>query len=71
MKALTSIFGLYVILMGLLSMLVTAPIMWRAMPNAYFGVLAVFAVWVTIIAIVLAVVVELHESSKPREKHDS
>nr|DAP30408.1 MAG TPA: hypothetical protein [Caudoviricetes sp.] len=71
MKALSSIFGLYVILMGFLSMLVTAPIMWHAMPNAYFGVLAVLAVCTTIIAIVLAIVVELHESSKPREKHDS
>lgn len=70
MKTLIAIFNLYILFMGFLSLLVTAPLMWNAAPNAYFGVLLVFGVWSTIIAIVLAILVEIHESSKPREKHD-
>lgn len=71
MKPLAAVFYTYTIIMGLLSMLVTAPIMWNAAPNAYFGVLMVVAVWVTIIMIVLATIVGTHETSEPREKHDS
>lgn len=70
MKTLVAIFDLYILLMGFLSLLVTAPLMWNAAPNAYFGFLLVLAVWCTIIAIVVAIIVEVHESSKPREKHD-
>lgn len=71
MKPLVAVLHTYIIIMGLLSMLVTAPIMWNAAPNAYFGVLMVAAVWVTIIMIVLATIVGTHETSTPREKHDS
>lgn len=71
MKPLTAVLYTYTIIMGLLSMLVTAPIMWNAAPNAYFGVLMVAAVWVTIIMIVLATIVGTQETSKPREKHDA
>lgn len=71
MKPLVAVLYTYIIIMGLLSMLVTAPIMWNATPNAYFGVLMVAAVWVTIIMIVLATIVGTHETSEPREKHDS
>lgn len=71
MKPLTAVFYTYAIIMGLLSMLVTAPIMWNAAPNAYFGVLMVVAVWVTIILIVLSIIVGTHETSEPREKHDA
>lgn len=71
MKPLTAVFYTYTIIMGLLSMLVTAPIMWNAAPNAYFGVLMVVAVWVTIVLIVLSIIVGTHETSEPREKHDS
>lgn len=70
MKTLIALFDLYVLVMGFLSLLVTAPLMWSAAPNAYFGVLMVLGVWCTIIAIVVAIIVEVHESSKPREKHD-
>lgn len=70
MKTLVAIFDLYILLMGFLSLLVTAPLMWNAAPNAYFGVLLVLGVWCTIIAIVVAIIVEVHESSKPQEKHD-
>ena len=70
MKTLVAIFNFYILFMGFLSMLVTAPLMWNAAPNAYFGVLLVLGVWFTIIAIVVAILVETHESSKPREKHD-
>lgn len=70
MKTLVAIFDLYILLMGFLSLLVTAPLMWNAAPNPYFGVLLVLGVWCTIIAIVVAIIVEVHESSKPREKHD-
>lgn len=71
MKPLVAVLYTYVIIMGLLSMLVTAPIMWNAAPNVYFGVLMVAAVWVTIVMIVLAMIVGTHETSEPREKHDS
>lgn len=71
MKPLVAVLYTYIIIMGLLSMLVAAPIMWNAAPNAYFGVLMVAAVWVTIIMIVLATIVGTHETSTPREKHDS
>lgn len=71
MKPLVTVLYTYIIIMGLLSMLVTAPIMWDAAPNAYFGVLMVAAVWVTIIMIVLSTIVGTHETSKPREKHDA
>lgn len=70
MKTLIALFDLYILVMGFLSLLVTAPLMWNAAPNAYFGVLSVLGVWCTIIAIVVAIIVEVHESSKPREKHD-
>lgn len=70
MKTLVAIFDLYILLMGFLSLLVTAPLVWNAAPNAYFGVLLVLGVWCTIIAIVVAIIVEIRESSKPREKHD-
>nr|DAJ36902.1 MAG TPA: hypothetical protein [Caudoviricetes sp.] len=70
MKTLVAIFDLYILLMGFLSLLVTAPLMWNAAPNAYFGVLLVLGVWCTIIAIVVAIIIEIHESSKPQEKHD-
>ena len=70
MKTLIALFDLYVLVMGFLSLLVTAPLMWNAAPNAYFGVLMVLGVWCTIIAIVVAIIIETHESSKPREKHD-
>lgn len=71
MKPLVAVLYTYTIIMGLLSMLVTAPIIWNAAPNAYFGVLMVAAVWVTIILIVLSIIVGTHETSEPREKHDS
>lgn len=71
MKPLVAVLYTYVIIMGLLSMLVTAPIMWNAAPNAYFGMLMVAAVWVTIIMIVLATIVGTHETSEPRKKHDA
>jgi len=70
MKTLIALFDLYVLVMGFLSLLVTAPLMWNAAPNAYFGVLLVLGVWCTIIAIVVAIIIVVHESSKPREKHD-
>lgn len=70
MKTLVAIFDLYILLMGFLSLLVTAPLVWNAAPNAYFGILLILGVWCTIIAIVVAIIVEVHESSKPREKHD-
>lgn len=70
MKTLVALFDLYILVMGFLSLLVTAPIIWNAAPNAYFGVLLVLGVWSTIIVIVVAILVEIHESSKPREKHD-
>lgn len=70
MKTLVAIFDLYILLMGFLSLLVTAPLVWNAAPNAYFGVLLVLGVWCTIIAIVVAIIIEVHESSKPRKKHD-
>lgn len=70
MKTLVAIFDLYILLMGFLSLLVTAPLVWNAAPNAYFGVLLVLGVWFTIIAIVVVILVEIHETSKPREKHD-
>lgn len=71
LKPLIAVFDLYVLIMGFLSMLFTAPIMWNAAPNAYFGVLLVLAVWFTIITIVVAVIVELHKDSNPQKKHDS
>lgn len=71
MKPLVAVLYTYIIIMGLLSMLVTAPIMWNAAPNAYFGVLLVMAVWVTIIMIVVSTIVGTHETSEPREKHDA
>lgn len=71
MKPLIALFDLYVLIMGFLLLLFTAPIMWNAAPNAYFGILLVLAVWFTIIAIVVAVVVELHKPPKPQKKHDS
>lgn len=71
MKSLVAVLHTYIIIMGLLSMLVTAPIMWNAAPNAYFGVLMVVAVWVTIIMIVLAAIIGTHETSSPQKKHDS
>lgn len=70
MKTLIALFDLYVLFMGFLSLLVAAPLVWNAAPNAYFGVLLVLGVWCTIITIVVAIIVEVHESSKPREKHD-
>ena len=70
-KPLVAVLYTYIICMGLLSMLVTAPIMWNAAPNAYFGVLMVVAVWVTIIMIVVSIIVETHETYEPREKHDA
>lgn len=70
MKTLIAIFDLYILFMGFLSLLVTAPLMWNAAPNAYFGVLLVLGVWSTIVAIVVAILIEIHEASKPREKHD-
>lgn len=70
MKTLIALFDLYILVMGFLSLLVTAPLMWNAAPNAYFGVLLVLGVWCTIIAIVVAIIVEVNEASKPREKHD-
>lgn len=71
MKPLVAVLYTYVIIMGLLLMLVTAPIVWNAAPNAYFGVLMVVAVWVTIIMIVVSTIVGTHETSEPREKHDA
>lgn len=71
MKPLVAVLYTYIIIMGLLSMLVTAPIMWNAAPNAYFGVLMVAAVWVTIMMIVVSTIVGTHETSEPREKHDA
>ena len=71
MKPLVAVLYTYIIIMGLLSMLVTAPIMWNAAPNAYFGVLMVVAVWVTIILLVFAIIVGTHKTSEPREKHDA
>lgn len=70
MKTLIAIFDLYILFMGFLSLLVTAPLMWNAAPNAYFGVLLVLGVWSTIVTIVVAILIEIHEASKPREKHD-
>lgn len=69
-KPLVAVFDLYIMLMGLLSMFVTAPLIWNASPNAYFGVFAILGVWFTIIAIVTASVIAAHEAAKPREKHD-
>ena len=70
MKTLVALFDLYILFTGFLSLLVTAPLVWNAAPNAYFGVLLVLGVWCTIITIVVAIIVEVHESSKPQEKHD-
>lgn len=70
MKTLVALFDLYILFMGFLSLLATTPIMWNAAPNAYFGVLLVLGVWCTIITTIVAIIVEVHESSKPREKHD-
>lgn len=70
MKTLVAIFDLYILLMGFLSLLVTAPLMWNAAPNAYFGVLMVLCVWVTIIATIAAAIARAHEAGKTREKHD-
>lgn len=70
MKTLVAIFDLYILLMGFLSLLVTAPLMWNAAPNAYFGVLMVLCVWVTIIATIAASIAGAHEAGKTREKHD-
>ena len=70
MKKLVALFDLYILFMGFLSLLVTAPIIWNASLNTYFGVLLVLGIWCTIIAIVVAIIIGVHESSKPREKHD-
>lgn len=63
MKTLVAIFDLYILFIGFLSLLVTAPLMWNIAPNAYFGVLMVLSVWVTIITIVLATLVMIHKES--------
>ena len=69
MKPLVAVLYTYIIIMGLLSMLVTAPIMWNAAPNAYFGVLMVVAVWVTIIMIVVSTIVGTHEKNMMHNDH--
>lgn len=73
MKSLVAVFDLYIIVMGVLSLFVTAPLVWNASPSAYFGVFAVLGVWSTIVCIVIASVIGTHEAAKddnPRRKHD-
>lgn len=63
MKTLVAIVDLYILIMGFLSLLLTAPVVWNAAPNTYFGFLLVIAVWCTIIAVVAATIATIHSSS--------
>ena len=69
-KPLTAVFELYILVMGILSVLATTPIVWTASPSAYLGVVMVVGLWFTIFTIVITSLVIVHGIISPRRKHD-
>jgi len=69
-KPLAAVFELYILVMGVLSVLATTPIVWAASPSAYLGVVMVVGLWFTIFTIVVTSLVVVHGITSPRRKHD-
>lgn len=69
-KPLVAVFELYILVMGVLSILATTPIVWAASPSAYLGVVMVVGLWFTIFTIVVTSLVIIHGITSPRRKHD-
>lgn len=69
-KPLAAVFELYILVMGVLSVLATTPIVWAASPSFYLGIIMVVELWFTIFTIVVASLVIVHGITSPRRKHD-
>ena len=69
-KPLAAVFELYILVMGVLSVLATTPIVWASSPSVYLGVVMVVGLWFTIFAIVITSLVVVHGITNPRRKHD-
>lgn len=69
-KPLAAVFELYILVMGVLSVLATTPIVWAASPSVYLGVITVVGLWFTIFTIVVTSLVIVHGITNPRRKHD-
>ena len=69
-KPLAAVFELYILVMGVLSVLATTPIVWAASPSIYLGIVMVLGLWFTIFAIVITSLVIVHGITNPRRKHD-
>lgn len=69
-KPLAAVFELYILVMGVLSVLATTPIVWAASPSFYLGIIMVVGLWFTIFTIVITSLVIVHGITSPRRKHD-
>nr|DAS08774.1 MAG TPA: hypothetical protein [Caudoviricetes sp.] len=69
-KPLAAVFELYILVMGVLSVLATTPIVWVASPSVYLGIVMVVGLWFTIFTIVVTSLVIVHGIANPRRKHD-
>lgn len=72
MKSLVALLDLYAIIMSVLSILVATPLVWTAIPNYYYGGLAVVGVWTTILLILFLTLLGGHSAlNASQKKHDS
>lgn len=72
MKSLVALLDLYAIIMCALSVLVSTPLVWTAIPNHYYGVLAVAGVWTTLLFILFLTLLGGHSAlTLSQKKHDS
>lgn len=72
MKSLVALLDLYAIIMSVLSILVATPLVWMAIPNHYYGALAVIGVWTTILLILFLTLLGGHSAlSASQKKHDA
>lgn len=69
-KPLVAIFELYILVMGVLTVLATTPIVWAASPSVYLGIVMVVGLWFTIFTIAVTSLVIVHGTTNPRRKHD-
>ena len=69
-KPLVAVFELYILVLGVLSVLATTPIVWAASQSFYLGIIMVVGLWFTIFTIVGTSLIIIHGITNPRRKHD-